>query len=348
MAELNTINDIKNSLFFAREVYSRFFLPVAKLSHNSSILKTFVENGNSLTIETKFGKTEIRNRLLTEHHSRILSEIIKASKLEELPDGGLKATFSELEVLRALEMGDSNHTRLREYVKQIADAAFYVGIVRARKISIIKDHMLDSRGFQVVIFSSEYVEMNQLDFAIASSSIANKLRSLKVSTIPSIIKFIYITTEGHSNYCVSLDVVLEGLGLKHADKTIRTIKSWLKENKDVLKNDFSIIYNPLTKNFTTEELSSNLTFIRATFDESVFYKYLGLHIITEEKTSTIKEIKKQSYREYEIITDHDTLTFSVFIDDFLAYLDDLYKNKGRKLAHATSSVEEKKLSSLFD
>lgn len=345
MADKNPIDDIKNTLFFAREVYSRFFLPVAKLSHNSPILKEFVENGNSLTIETKFGKTEIRNRLLTEHHSRIISEIIKASKLEELPDGCLKATFSELEVLRALEMGDTNHSRLREYVKQIADAAFYVGIVRARKISIIKDHMLDSRGFQVVLFSSEYVEMNQLDFAIASSSIANKLRSLKVSTIPSIIKFIYITTEGRANLSVSLDFVIEGIGLGSSEKTIRTIKSWLKENREILQNDFSIIYNPLTKSFTTEELSSNLTFIRATFDDSVFDKYLGLNILSDDKVMTIKAIKKQNYREYEVITDQGPLIFSVFIDDFLAYLDDLYKNKGKKISATT---EERQTKSLFD
>lgn len=329
MRESN-VSNIKNRLFSSKEVLSGFFFPVQKFTHNSPVLKEFEANKGKVVVNTKFGKIEVRNRLLTEYHYRILSEIIEVSKIENT-EKGLRATFSELEVMSALGMGNSNHTQLREMVKQIADATFYIGIARQRGVKILESHTIDTIGVQTVLFSKEYVEMNQLDFAISSTVISKKLRDLRISTVPSLIRYIYNASRGMPKHTFQLDDILDGIGFNYSVKSLNTLKSWLKQNESALKEDFYIQYEPRSKMFTTTpELSDKLTFIQAAFDETIFEQYVGYELpssLTDGIASKIVSIKKLNYREYEILTEHHTLHLESFLDDFMAFLDDVKNEK---------------------
>jgi hypothetical protein len=169
--------------------------------------------------------------------------------------------------------------------------------------------------------------MNQLDFAISSTTLSKKLRDLRVSTIPSIIRYIYNVSRGTADYSLKLEDILLGIGFGNSTKSLNTLKSWLKQNVEILEKDFHIIYNFSSKIFlTSKELEDKLTFIQASFDEAIFDKYIGLTLpasVTGKKASKIRRITKLSFREYELETEEGVVSLESFFDDFLAFLEDL-------------------------
>lgn len=349
MEENSKIDNLKKQIFSSKEIFSRLFIPVAKLSHNSPILKQFEEQKNTIVLQTTFGQVEIRNRLLTETHSRLLAEIIACGSLEQSGNGQVMVRFSESEILHNLKMGNKNHLHLRELIKQIGDARYYVGIRRSKPLKIIEDHSIEIfDGVQTIILTKEYVEANQIDFAIANSTLNEKMRSLKVSTIPTIVKVIYANSLGCSDYSIHLNQVLDQIGLITTKKSLETLRASLDEYTAILESDFYIKYLKSEKRFeTTPEIENKLTFVRELVDDDIFAKYENIKFITEDVTHTIKSIKKNGFRDFSIETyEGSILHFQSFIDDFLYFLDELKDRKNKVDLSAISEI--KKQPSLFD
>ena len=59
------LSKIQNTSYTEKDVILNFFMPIYKLSGNSTIYKEFKANGHKLIIENEYGKIEIRNRILT-------------------------------------------------------------------------------------------------------------------------------------------------------------------------------------------------------------------------------------------------------------------------------------------
>ncbi len=348
--ENTKIDNLKKQIFSSKEIYSRLFIPIAKLSHNSPILKQFEEQKNKIVFQTSFGEVEVRNRLLTETHSRLLAEIIACGSLEQLGNGQVKVGFSENEILINLKMGSKNHLHLRELIKQIGDARYYVGIRRSKPLKIIEDHSIEIMdGIQHIILTKEYVEANQIDFAIANSILNEKMRALKVSTIPTIIKAIYADSLGCSGYSIHLNPVLEKIGFIKTKKSLETLRIALDEHSATLESDFFIKYLKSEKRFeTTPEIENKLTFVRELVDEDIFSQYVNLKISTDNGTYTIQSIRKEGFRDFSIHTQEGVvLTFQSFVDDFLYFLDELKDKKHHKL-ELSGITEIKKQLTLFD
>lgn len=62
---------IKYSTSSVEELRVPIYAPVKQLPPQSSAAKDFKKNNNVRTIETKWGRVEIRNRLLTQTHKEI-------------------------------------------------------------------------------------------------------------------------------------------------------------------------------------------------------------------------------------------------------------------------------------
>lgn len=347
--ENTKIDNLKKQIFSSKEIFSRLFIPVAKLSHNSPMLKQFEEQKNTIVLQTSFGQVEIRNRLLTETHSRLIAEIIACGSLEQLSNGQVKVRFSESEILNNLKMGSKNHLHLRELIKQIGDARYYVGIRRSKPLKIIEDHSIEIfDGIQTIVLTKEYVEANQIDFAIANSTLNEKMRSLKVSTIPTIIKVIYANSLGCSGYSIHLNKVLDQIGFITTKKSLETLRASLDEYTTILEKDFFIRYLKSEKRFeTTPEIENKLTFVRELIDDDIFSQYTNLKISTDDAIYTIKNIKKVGFREFIIATNEGMeLSFQSFIDDFLYFLDELKEKKHKvEMTAITKSRDQK---TLFD
>ncbi|EPZ1799881.1 hypothetical protein ACXK18_000714 [Campylobacter upsaliensis] len=68
----DVVEKIEKSTSSIDELRVPIFAPISQINKNSSIYKSFVENKNIRTIETKWGAIEIRNRILTQTHKDIL------------------------------------------------------------------------------------------------------------------------------------------------------------------------------------------------------------------------------------------------------------------------------------
>lgn len=348
--ENKNIDNLKKQILSAKETFLHLFVPLLKLAHNSDLVKQFESQKSVIVLQTEFGPIEIRNRLLTETHSRVLSEIIACGTMEQLPNGGVKVRFAEREILQNLEMGNRNYPHLRDLIKQIGDTRYFIGARRSVPLRIIDDQAIEILdGYQTIVLSPEYVELNSVEFAIANSTLNEKMRSLKVSTIPTIIKAIYASSMGDSEYSIHIDDVLRKIGFVVTRTSLRLLKASLDEYQETLEKDFFIKYHSKEKRFTTTaQIEGKLTFLRTNVDSEMFDKFIGTKMIIEDQTVTIKEIKKLGFRNFSIYTEEgSTYEFQCFVDDFIYFLEDTKERKTHKVDPALIS-DIRKQPTLFD
>lgn len=327
---------LKKSILSTKEQVNFFFVPVRKFTVSSKIKKEFDLNGGIIDIETPYGKVQIRNRLLNETHQRILNEIINVGEIIENSDGTVTINFRDQDILDNLEMGKNNQSHLRDQIKEIVDVLYYVGNRRPRAIRIALTHKLDDKNIQQsIILSKEYIEMKKIEIAIASSSINKNIQKITLSTIPTIIRQIYIEAMGVGGIQTSLSGLLSKINFHKSPKTFNRLTNDLFSFKDKLREEFFIDYNETTQSFTTlDEIEKNLSFIRSIpEDEGIFDQYLGLSFQSDDgKTHTISKIVKKGLTEYSMITEQEEIIYvKEFLDDFLYYLDELKENKTGKL-----------------
>jgi hypothetical protein len=326
---------LKKSILSTKEQVNFFFVPVRKFTTSSKIKREFDGNGGIIDIETPYGKVQIRNRLLNETHQRILNEIINVGEIIENQDGSVTIYFRDLDILENLNMGKNNQSHLRDQIKEIVDIVYYVGNRRPRAIRIAMTHKLDDTNVQQsIVLSKEYIEMKKIEIAIASSSINKSIQKITLSTVPTIIRQIYIEAMGIGGIQVNLPYLLNKINFHKSPKTFNRLTNDLLSFKAKFREEFFINYNEETQVFTTlDEIEKNLSFIRSIpEDEGIFDQYLGISFESEDGLKhTISKIVKKGLTEYNIITEENEVIYiKEFLDDFLYYLDELKEHKNTK------------------
>jgi hypothetical protein len=117
------IEKIKQSTQTVSDLRLSPFMPIQKISNRSVTYQEFKKNKNILRRETAFGTIEIRNRLLTQHHSDIFHYIMANKKdIKDYEDGKV-ILFSLYDIAKAFGYGWGGKTskEVEELIQQIAD-----------------------------------------------------------------------------------------------------------------------------------------------------------------------------------------------------------------------------------
>jgi hypothetical protein len=327
MSNNTTLEKIKNTSITYKEVAFNFFMPIGKLSGNSTTRKEFVKNGNIRIVKTPFGTMEIRNRLLTENDQKLINAIFHFGDIRILEDGNIASYFSEAEIMRELSMGN-NYTTLRKNVKKIGDTQYYIPVGKfTRRISIFKEHVIDEQEgskMQGVVFDPEYIKMHKSDFSVNYRSIFPKISSIPHATIPSIIKYLLMKKKTSDIKEFHLIKILEDLGFPlDSPSSLREVKYNLKNYADTLERDYNIIYNHSKKTLVYGGLEEISYIERVECSMEDLKSYIGKRIKYEKSNNIIQEItqKENSNDEWIIITDKEEINLNCLLDDLLFLLD---------------------------
>jgi len=311
-----------------KEVLFNFYMPIAKISHNSVTYKNFVKNGNKRVIYTDYGKMETRNRILTEHHHKIIMAIISEGTTTGTSDGKLITYFREIDILKRMGMGIKNHAALKESIKHIADAQFYITVgTFSKKVSIFQEHMIqDSKKVraQAVVFNEEYVKMCRSDFSANGKNIFSKIRTIPYSTIPSIIYCLIFKNKTSEDITYLLEDILIEIGFPiESPKSLKTIKQNLKLYEAELRINYNIIYNPSKKTLTYKKIEEIQFVDEVTEEGSELLKYNGQILKYNNKDYRINNIISCSTEknQWTIVTNSISIKLNYFLDDLLFYLE---------------------------
>jgi len=305
-----------------KELLFNFFMPVRKLPSNSTLYKNFVANGNVHIVNTVYGDVEIRNRLLYEKHTKILSAIIRLSNLVKNSNDSVTAEFKELDILKMLSMGDRNYTTLRNALKEIKDTSFYItSMGNSRSINIFDEHSYSSiTKTQSVTFSSAYVEMYKSDFSIDMKGLLVKILNIEFPTIPTIVKFLLFKAKGKDVFEYSLNDVLVEIGFPvNLKSSLKTVRKNLKLFSETIYKDYNIKYDYKNYQFTcysTDSIAFNKG-LKTSFIE--LNSFINKRIILDGETHTIKKFVPLDVtnKEWQIVTDKKVIEKSIFFSDLL-------------------------------
>jgi len=249
------------------------FLPIAKINKNSKLYKNFVANNNILERKTSWGKIQIRNRLLTQYHSDVLSGImaLKNKKMFFLENRDVAIFFSiyQLSKQMHLEWGERNKTNLIETILEIRDLVITRWNNQGDLLgtyNIIKDakysNKLDMFG---IILSKEYINFFVKEITISFPETHKKMREKVKGRGEGLIKAtinFFITQQ--TNQKIELIKLLETIGYPiNTDRQIRNAKEILNSNINLLK-EFGIEYDKKTKIFTYTEQLNDIKFLPPT------------------------------------------------------------------------------------
>ena len=317
----NLIDKIQNTSFTEKDVLLNFFMPIYKLSGNSTIYKNFKSNGNKLIIENEYGKVEIRNRILTEFHLKIFDAIVFCGTASILKDKRVGIFYEESDVLEYLHM-KNNTTKFREIVKQIADARYYIDVEDySYSIGIIdkyykKNETANSKN--LIILDPDYVKSQKLNFGVNYKMIHDRISNIKYHTIPSIVRYIMLKNKSSNTRRYELTEILTNIGFPVSSKSsMKEIKQNLKNYSEELRNNFGIIYNSKNKTFDYAKMQQ-IEFVN--FEpEKELRKLNGKTFIYKSKHYKIISIDGES-GNWIINTDSGELNFSLFYDDLIEYI----------------------------
>ena len=246
------------------------FLPIAKLKKNSKLYKNFVANNNILERKTSWGKIQIRNSLLTQHHNDVLSGImaLENKKVLFLKTGEVAIFFSLYQLSKQMELkwGKLTKKNLIDTILEIRDLVItrwdnkenLIGTYNIIKNAKYSDE-IDSFG---IILTKEYVNFFYKTITVSFNQTYKKMRK-KVKgkgegLIKAIINF-FITQK--ENQKIELYKLLNTIGYPtETEYQLKNAKQILNKNIELLK-EFGIDYDKKNKVFTYVEKLSDIKFI---------------------------------------------------------------------------------------
>lgn len=330
MSERNIVQKIQNSSLTQKEVAFSFYMPVGTLTANSTTSKEFVKNKNRRFQVTPYGTVEIRNRLLTEKHQKIVTSIIHNSEIKEIEGGRILATFSEIDILRAALMGEKNYAALREQIKIIADAAYYITIEGyERRMSILEGHVLvdpTKKKIQSVIFSQEYVESHKNDFSVNYKKIFSKLSLIPYPTIPTIIKYFMFQyhDEAEKETIYKLMDVLKSINFPvETPGSVKECKKNLILYKKELSETYLIFYDEVSDTIICKDKIPGIEYQEPLLEAfNKLKEYKGKHLKYKNKIYSIKEIIRENKEKniWKLITNKEDIVLTYYLDDLLYFL----------------------------
>ena len=232
------------------------FLPVAKINKHSKLYKEFIKNNNTFERKTAWGKIQIRNRLLTQHHLDVFNALMSLEHKEIfiLKNNDVAVFFNlhQLAKKMGIAWGKKTKENLIESFLEIRD------VVIARwdnnnnligTYNIIKDakysQKLEKFG---VIISKQYIDFFNAQITINFSDIYKKMREKVKGRGEGLIKAIinFFITQKTKQRITLLQLLNTIAYPTTTERQIREAKKILNANVELLKQ-FNISYNKNTQ-----------------------------------------------------------------------------------------------------
>ena len=291
LALFDVVEKIEKSTTSITELRVPIFAPVQKLSGNSVTAQEFKKNGGIRTIETSWGKVEIRGRkLLTQVHRDLLDCIdTQASHVNPQANGEVIVLFSQTKILKEYSGDEKSKSVekqtkwLREKIKEIRDITVnYVnGKGDSFDFNLIShlDYMDEYKSYSITL-DNRYLKFYERELSINYKKELPKLLKVDSALIKAILRW-FFTHKNESTY--KLLTVLEALGFPvDSPKTLQVAKRDIKNRVEELQT-FGIDYNPKDEIFYYRG-NPNVGFIPSLF------KGKGLN--TVETKEVIKKIQR--------------------------------------------------------
>jgi len=253
----NVVEKIENSTTTITELRIPIFSPVQKLSGNSVTAREFKKNGGIRTIETSWGKVEIRGRkLLTQVHRDLLDCIYThATKILPLPTEEVVIIFSQTKILKEYSGEDKSgswitQTKwLKEKIKEIRDIT--VNYVNTKgdsfDFNLIShlDYMEEHKAYSITL-DNRYLKFYERELSINYKKELQKLLKVDSALIKAIIRW-FFTHKKESRF--KLMTVFEALGFPiDSPKSLQVAKREVKSRVGELQT-FGIDYDPKEEMF---------------------------------------------------------------------------------------------------
>lgn len=185
------IKKIENSTQTVEDLRLSPFMPIQKVSSRSVTYKNFIANGSKLRRKTSYGEVEIRNRLLTQHHSDVFHYILANNlKIKLLNNGGVGIYFSLYQLCKKFGLGWGKNSKIEmiEIIMQIKDCS----IARYDKKGILIDSDYN------LITQCAYSKNEEMFGIALSPAYTNKFyKSLTINHSKRIEEIISIEGEGN-------------------------------------------------------------------------------------------------------------------------------------------------------
>ena len=251
-ALFDVVEKIENSTTTITELRIPIFSPVQKLSGNSVTAREFKKNGGIRTIETSWGRVEIRGRkLLTQVHRDLLDCIYThATKIMPLPSGEVIIIFSQTKILKEYSGGEKSKSWetqtkwLKEKIKEIRDIT--VNYVNTKgdsfDFNLIShlDYLEEHKAYSITL-DSRYLKFYERELSINYKKELPKLLKVDSALIKAIIRW-FFTHKKESRF--KLMTVFEALGFPiDSPKSLQVAKREVKSRVGELQS-FGIDYNP--------------------------------------------------------------------------------------------------------
>ncbi len=306
----NVVEKIENSTTTITELRIPIFSPVQKLSGNSVTAREFKKNGGIRTIQTSWGRVEIRGRkLLTQVHRDLLDCIYThATKIMPLPNDEVVIVFSQTKILKEYsgeEKSKSWETQtkwLKEKIKEIRDIT--VNYVNTKgdsfDFNLIShlDYLEEHKAYSITL-DSRYLKFYERELSINYKKELSRLLKIDSALIKAIVRW-FFTHKKESKF--KLITVFEALGFPvDSPKSLQVAKREVKSQVGELQS-FGIDYNPKEEIFyyrgneavgfipsllnTTEKtLEANII-----EQKKILQDMVGEHILKDKKECTITNI----------------------------------------------------------
>ena len=257
LALFNVVEKIESSTATITELRIPIFSPVQKLSGNSVTAREFKKNGGIRTIETSWGKVEIRGRkLLTQVHRDLLDCIYThASKVLPLPTEEVVLVFSQTKILKEYSRDSKsdhweNQTKwLKEKIKEIRDITVNYVDTKGNSFdfNLIShlDYLEEHKAYSITL-DNRYLKFYERELSINYKKELTKLLQVDSALTKAIIRW-FFTHKKESRF--KLMTVLEALGFPiDSPKSLQVCKRTMKEEVGELQS-FGIDYNPSEEMF---------------------------------------------------------------------------------------------------
>lgn len=316
-----------NPAITTKFTYFNFFIPLSKLSGSSLIYKLFEKNNKVRVVTNQYGKLEQRMKLLTEYHLSVIMAIIQYGEITVDENGNYCSIFKEIDILRALKMGDKNYHHLRKVVKDITDANFYIEIDSIRvseNAKIIEKHSIDKdENAQRVVFHDAFVRVHKSEFSVNLKPIMPKINEIPYPTIMSILFYLIFKNKTNSIKTYKLQDVLLEIGFPiESLSSFRALKRNLVKYKDELEDKFNTVYDDKNHTFYYSKMDE-IEFRDSIQDETrKLDAFIDTTIRVNKKPYTILKIEAKNTEKtsWDIITDKGVIKKEIFISDLVPYL----------------------------
>jgi len=301
------------------ELRTGVFAPYLKVSGNSSVYKDFKKNGYKREIEAPWGKSVVKNKILTQIHRDIMDALfIKNVKMKQVIDDQgdyfFYIFFKRGDILKYMEKKQENAVWLNKMIDDIKHAS--ISIENNEFIStfnIINEivYSKEHEAFRIEL-SKSYCKYFIQDLTINYKNEFQKLVTINDGLIKAIIRYFWTQNKMQIN----IYKLLKHLGYATGSRNVQTAVNTIYEYKETLEQ-CGIILDFKNKNlmYNKTNFDNGITFISNELGSisNVFTPKLG--ILENDLVSSLKKeflskqlhYDNQTYIIQDIQTEEDKI-----------------------------------------